>query len=53
MACNLCVNVCPVDNCITMKTLPIGALDERTGRKVAPYADWTTHPNNTAAQAAE
>ena len=53
VACNLCVNVCPVDNCITMKTLPEGALDERTGRKVAPYANWTTHPNNPSSHAAE
>lgn len=53
VACNLCVNVCPVDNCITMKTLPLGAVDERTGRPVAPYANWTTHPNNPGAQAAE
>ncbi len=53
VACNLCVNVCPVDNCITMKTLPKGALDERTGRKVGEYANWTTHPNNPAATAAE
>lgn len=53
VACNLCVNVCPVDNCITMKTLPLGALDERTGRKVGTFADWTTHPNNPAATAAE
>ena len=53
VACNLCVNVCPVDNCITMKTLPKGALDERTGRKVGDYANWTTHPNNPAATAAE
>ncbi|MEY3961410.1 MAG: hypothetical protein RIR14_2064 [Pseudomonadota bacterium] len=53
VACNLCVNVCPVDNCITMKTLPKGALDERTGRKVGDYANWTTHPNNPGAVAAE
>jgi dihydropyrimidine dehydrogenase (NAD+) subunit PreA len=53
VACNLCVNVCPVDNCITMKTLPYGALDERTGRKVGDYANWTTHPNNPGAVAAE
>jgi dihydropyrimidine dehydrogenase (NAD+) subunit PreA len=49
VACNLCVNVCPVENCITMKELPIGEVDPRTGRKVEPYANWTTHPNNTAA----
>ncbi len=49
VACNLCVNVCPVDNCITMETLPKGALDPRTGRTVGDYADWTTHPNNPMA----
>ena len=49
VACNLCVNVCPVESCITMKELPLGAVDPRTGRKVEPYANWTTHPNNTAA----
>ena len=49
VACNLCVNVCPVENCITMKELPFGEVDPRTGRKVEPYANWTTHPNNTAA----
>ena len=54
VACNLCVNVCPVENCITMETLPLGALDERTGRRVEPYANWTTHPNNPmAVKAAE
>jgi dihydropyrimidine dehydrogenase (NAD+) subunit PreA len=53
VACNLCVNVCPVENCITMTTLPKGALDERTGRKVGEYANWTTHPNNPSATAAE
>ena len=51
VACNLCVNVCPVENCITMKELPLGEVDPRTGRKVEPYANWTTHPNNTAANA--
>ncbi len=48
-ACNLCVNVCPVDNCITMVELPQGAVDPRTGRKVTEYANWTTHPNNPGA----
>ena len=49
VACNLCVNVCPVDQCITMERLPAGALDERTGQTVAAQAaDWTTHPNNPA-----
>ena len=52
VACNLCVNVCPVDNCIEMVELPAGAMDLRTGRKVAGYANWTTHPNNPSAKAA-
>ncbi len=54
VACNLCVNVCPVDNCITMEELPVGAVDPRTGKVVQEdYANWTTHPNNPSAQAAE
>jgi dihydropyrimidine dehydrogenase (NAD+) subunit PreA len=53
VACNLCVNVCPVENCITMVELPIGAMDERTKRPVSGYANWTTHPNNPSATAAE
>jgi dihydropyrimidine dehydrogenase (NAD+) subunit PreA len=54
VACNLCVNVCPVEGCITMETLPVGAMDERTGIPVAAeHRDWTTHPNNPSAQAAE
>src|SRR3546814_11892845 len=35
VGCNLCVNVCPVDGCITMQPLPVGALDARTGRTVS------------------
>ena len=53
VACNLCVDVCPVDNCITMRELPKGAVDPRTGKVVGDFADWTTHPNNPMAQAAE
>jgi dihydropyrimidine dehydrogenase (NAD+) subunit PreA len=53
VACNLCIDVCPVENCITMKELPKGAVDLRTGRKVGEYANWTTHPNNPGATAAE
>jgi len=54
VACNLCVDVCPVEGCITMERLPAGSVDPRTGRKVeADYANWTTHPNNPQAQAAE
>ena len=54
VACNLCVNVCPVEGCITMETLSVGALDKRTGLPVAAeHGDWTTHPNNPFAKAAE
>ena len=54
VACNLCVNVCPVEDCITMEELAPGAVDERTGRTVvAEHGDWTGHPNNPGAVAAE
>jgi dihydropyrimidine dehydrogenase (NAD+) subunit PreA len=53
VACNLCVDVCPVESCITMRELGLGELDQRTGRKVASFANWTTHPNNPSAKAAE
>ena len=54
VACNLCVNVCPVEGCITMEPMAVGAVDPRTGKTVEPdYANWTTHPNNPSAQAAE
>jgi len=46
VGCNLCVNVCPVDHCITLQTLPVGAMDPRTHEPVKTYGDWTTHPNN-------
>jgi dihydropyrimidine dehydrogenase (NAD+) subunit PreA len=50
VACNLCVDVCPVEDCITMQPLGPGELDKRTGKVVeAEYANWTTHPNNPAA----
>ncbi|MCC0036754.1 MAG: NAD-dependent dihydropyrimidine dehydrogenase subunit PreA [Hoeflea sp.] len=54
VGCNLCVNVCPVDDCITMVQMTEGA-DPRTGRAIDnDYANWTTHPNNPMAkQAAE
>ncbi len=53
VACHLCVNVCPVETCITMERLPAGAMDPWTGRVVhAKLADWTTHPNNPGAVAA-
>ena len=53
VACNLCVNVCPVEGCITMKELAPGETDPRTGAPVeADYANWTTHPNNPATRRA-
>jgi dihydropyrimidine dehydrogenase (NAD+) subunit PreA len=53
VACNLCVNVCPVENCITMEELSPGATDARTGKVVEKeYANWTTHPNNPASRPA-
>ncbi len=52
VACNLCVNVCPVDGCITMERLEPGSVDARTGQAVAAeHGDWTTHPNNVACAA--
>ena len=54
VACNLCVDVCPVEDCITMVALAPGTTDPRTGKVVQKeYANWTTHPNNPAATAAE
>jgi dihydropyrimidine dehydrogenase (NAD+) subunit PreA len=54
VACNLCVDVCPVADCITMERVAPGATDPRTGRVVEErYANWTTHPNNPMARAAE
>lgn len=51
VGCNLCVNVCPVQDCITMEPLHAGDMDRRTGRTVQPtYANWTQHPNNPMAQ---
>jgi len=52
VACNLCVEVCPVD-CIEMKQMAKGSVDPRTGETVGDYANWTTHPNNPSATAAE
>jgi dihydropyrimidine dehydrogenase (NAD+) subunit PreA len=39
VGCNLCMHVCPVENCITMKRIDDGS-----------FADWTTHPNNPMAR---
>jgi dihydropyrimidine dehydrogenase (NAD+) subunit PreA len=54
VGCNLCVNVCPVENCITMEPLAAGSIDKRTGQKVTDkYGNWTEHPNNPSVVAAE
>ena len=54
VACNLCLDVCPVEDCITMERLEAGEVDKRTGQVVqADYANWTTHPNNPQKCAAE
>jgi dihydropyrimidine dehydrogenase (NAD+) subunit PreA len=48
VGCNLCVSVCPVENCITMRPMTSG-IDPRTNRPIRhEKADWTTHPNNPA-----
>ncbi len=54
VGCNLCVSVCPVEDCITMEA--ISGVDPRTKEPIDPnYANWTTHPNNpnAAKEAAE
>ncbi|MAT01256.1 MAG: NAD-dependent dihydropyrimidine dehydrogenase subunit PreA [Rhodobacteraceae bacterium] len=52
VACNLCVNVCPIDNCITMEPMSVGDTDPRTGKVIEnDHADWTTHPNNVGCAA--
>ncbi|NNF40877.1 MAG: NAD-dependent dihydropyrimidine dehydrogenase subunit PreA [Woeseiaceae bacterium] len=46
VGCNLCVSVCPVEDCISMQQLVAGS-DPRTGAPISTEkADWTTHPNN-------
>ncbi len=50
VGCNLCVNVCPVEHCITMEQQSSG-VDARTQQPISMnYANWTTHPNNPSAQ---
>ena len=47
VGCNLCVNVCPVPGCITLRDLAPGEIDRRTGAAVsAGRLHWTAHPNN-------
>ena len=51
VGCNLCVNVCPVENCITMEQLTAG-VDPHTGAPATGYRNWTQHPNNPMAKRA-
>jgi len=52
VGCNLCVNVCPVPQCLTMRTLSPGEMDQRTRQPVqAGPLPWTQHPNNPMGQA--
>ncbi|MCC7319495.1 MAG: NAD-dependent dihydropyrimidine dehydrogenase subunit PreA [Rubellimicrobium sp.] len=52
VACNMCVNVCPVEDCISMEPMAQGTTDPRTGKVVGDYANWTTHPNNPSVREA-
>jgi dihydropyrimidine dehydrogenase (NAD+) subunit PreA len=46
VGCNLCVSICPVEGCITMRHLTSG-VDPRTGQPIVnEKANWTTHQNN-------
>jgi dihydropyrimidine dehydrogenase (NAD+) subunit PreA len=35
VGCNLCVTICPVPECITLRTLAPGEVDQRTGKPVS------------------
>jgi dihydropyrimidine dehydrogenase (NAD+) subunit PreA len=43
VGCNLCLYVCPVEDCITMVRMD----------RDQPHLDWTQHPNNPLRKAAE
>jgi dihydropyrimidine dehydrogenase (NAD+) subunit PreA len=45
VGCNLCVNVCPVEDCITMEQITVG-VDPHSGAPATGYRNWTQHPNN-------
>ena len=52
VGCNLCVLVCPVEQCITLVHKTEG-VDPRTGQPYnQPPRDWTKHPNNPAVRKA-
>jgi dihydropyrimidine dehydrogenase (NAD+) subunit PreA len=53
VGCNLCVEVCPVEQCITLQPLAVGSIDPRTGQPVRGYGNWESHPNNPASHATE
>lgn len=54
VGCALCACVCPIEGCIEMVTLPVGARDPRTGATVpaAPH-NWERHPKNPEALASK
>jgi len=45
VGCNLCVNVCPVEDCITMVRVT-AEVDPHGGAPARGYRNWTQHPNN-------
>ena len=46
VGCNLCVSVCPIEDCISMHQLTSGS-DPRTGAAItSEKLNWTAHPNN-------
>jgi dihydropyrimidine dehydrogenase (NAD+) subunit PreA len=50
VGCNLCVTVCPVEDCLTLRTLD-NEIDQRTNQMIRTddKINWTTHPNNPMA----
>ena len=52
VGCNLCVSVCPVEDCIDMVAMSSG-VDPRTKKPIDPgKSNWTEHPNNPACKIA-
>jgi dihydropyrimidine dehydrogenase (NAD+) subunit PreA len=45
VGCNLCVNVCPVEDCIDMVRVT-AEVDPHGGAPARGYRNWTQHPNN-------
>ncbi|MGL4767269.1 MAG: NAD-dependent dihydropyrimidine dehydrogenase subunit PreA [Formosimonas sp.] len=51
VGCNLCVSVCPVPQAISLRSLAVGEIDQRTGKPVSErYLKWIDHPNNPMQQ---